>query len=120
MGPRPGVPQVRRAQERKIDMAKNGDGDGKKKTKREKPGVVATPLTPLIDNPGHKTTTVRFTNAQFDELDLFCRATNESMVEFIRQATDDRIRELAKDPKVVEAVERQINRFRGMLDRFQK
>lgn len=74
---------------------------------------------PAIEtNPGFKTTTVRMTAAQFEEVDLFARALGISMTEFLRKACDAYVKELAQDPDIRKSVQRQINRVSKMMDRI--
>ena len=67
---------------------------------------------------GFKTTTVRLTTAQFEEVDLFCAAMNLSMTEFTRDALDHYVKHIARDPKVRKAVTRRITRVTRMMDRI--
>lgn len=67
---------------------------------------------------GFKTTTVRLTAAQFEEVDLFARAMDLSMTEFTRKALDVYVKHLAKQPKVRKAVQRQLAHVQRMLDRY--
>lgn len=76
---------------------------------------------PAIEtNPGFKTTTVRMTAAQFEEIDLFARALGISMTEFLRKASDSYVKELAQDPEIRKSVQRQITRVTKMMDRIAK
>lgn len=76
---------------------------------------------PAIDtNPGHKVTTVRMPNAEFEEYDLFANALGISMNEFLRKAAKQYAKSLAQDPEVRKSVQKQINRVQAMMDRIAK
>ena len=67
---------------------------------------------------GFKTTTVRLSTAQFEEVDMFCAAMNLSLTEFTLDALDHYVKYISRDPKVRKAVLRRINRVTKMMDRI--
>jgi hypothetical protein len=76
-------------------------------------------VLPRIEtNVGFKTTTVRLQQAQFEEAELFAKALNLSMTEFIKDALEAHIKRLAKDPAVVKSAKRQIVRLNRMMERI--
>ena len=75
-------------------------------------------LPTIETNVGFKTTTVRLQQAQFEEAELFAKALNQSMTEFIKDALEAYIKKLAKDPNVVKSAKRQIVRLNRMMERI--
>jgi hypothetical protein len=95
----------------------------KKKNKADEDGDSELPtlMMPELGNAGtagFRTTTVRLQNEQFDIVEMFCKGLDESMTEFVRIACEERVARLALDPKVRQAVDRQVNRFQRMLDKI--
>lgn len=80
---------------------------------------MASEAIPAIETSvGHKTTTVRLTVSQFEEVDLVARAMDMSMTEFTRKALDVYVKHVIKQPKVQRAVQRQVAHFTRMVDRL--
>jgi hypothetical protein len=75
-------------------------------------------LPAIETNVGFKTTTVRLQQAQFEECELFARALNQTMTEFIKDALDAYVTTLAKDERVVKSAKRQIVRLSRMMERI--
>lgn len=75
-------------------------------------------IPPIETSVGHKTTTVRLTTAQFEEVDLVARAMDLSMTEFTRKALDVYVKHVIKQPKVQRAVKRQVAHITRMIDRL--
>jgi hypothetical protein len=79
-------------------------------------GIEPTRLPALDPNPGFKQTTVRLTQDQFDRIELFCTAVDESMVEFMRIAAEMRMDELKDDPRVKAGIERKIAHYTRIME----
>ena len=75
-------------------------------------------LPAIETSVGFKTTTVRLQQAQFEECELFARALNQSMTDFIKDALEAYVIRLAKDEKVVKSAKRQIVRLNRMMERI--
>lgn len=74
-------------------------------------------VLPAIEtNVGFKTTTVRLQQAQFEECELFAKALNQTMTEFIKDALDAYVLKLSKDPKVVKSAKRQLVRLSRLME----
>ncbi len=74
-----------------------------------------TMLPALDPNPGFKQTTVRLTQDQFERIELFCTAIDESMVEFFRVAAELRMDSLKDDPRVRAGIERKIAHYTRIM-----
>ena len=86
---------------------------------------MAPPRKPLteLETPGavgFKTTSLRLQGAQWAQMDLFARAMGISANEFVQKAVDAYLRHVAKKPEVQEALRKQINQQRRMLDNLMK
>jgi hypothetical protein len=91
----------------------------------EKGRMMAPPRKPLteLETPGavgFKTTSLRLQGAQWAQMDLFARAMGISANEFVQKAVDAYLRHVAKKPEVQEALKKQINQQRRMLDNLMK
>jgi hypothetical protein len=75
-------------------------------------------LPRIETNVGFKTTTVRLQQAQYEEAELFAKALNQSMTEFIKDALEMYIRHCARDEKVVKSAKRQIVRLNRMMEKI--
>jgi hypothetical protein len=86
---------------------------------------MAPPRKPLaeLETPGavgFKTTSLRLQGAQWAQMDLFARAMGISANEFVQQAVDIYIKHVAKKPDVQQAMRKQINHQRRLLDNLMK
>ena len=79
---------------------------------------MANEIPAIETTVGHKTTTVRLTTAQFEEVDLVARAMDMSMTEFTRKALDVYVKHVIKQPKVKKAVQRQVAHITRRIDRL--
>jgi hypothetical protein len=75
-------------------------------------------LPTIETNVGFKTTTVRLQQAQFEECELFAKALNQSMTDFIKDALESYVKKLAKDPRVVKSAKRQIVRLNRLMEQI--
>jgi len=82
---------------------------------------MAPPRKPLteLETPGavgFKTTSLRLQGAQWAQIDIFARAMGISANEFVQKAVDAYLKHVAKKPEVQQAIKKQINQQRKMLD----
>ena len=86
---------------------------------------MAPPRKPLteLETPGavgFKTTSLRLQGAQWAQMDIFARAMGISANEFVQKAVDAYLKHVAKKPEVQQAIKKQINQQRRMLDNLMK
>lgn len=67
---------------------------------------------------GWKTTTVRLQQAQFEEAELFARALNLNMTDFVKEAVEHYVVTLAQDERVVKQAKRQLVRLSKMMEKI--
>ena len=84
---------------------------------------MAPPRKPMLElespgTVGFKTTSMRLQGQQWAQVDIFSRAMGISVNEFIQRATDAYLKHVAKKPEVQQAIKKQINQQRVMLDRL--
>ena len=86
---------------------------------------MAPPRKPLteLETPGavgFKVTSLRLQGAQWAQMDIFARAMGVSANEFVQKAVDAYLKHVAKKPEVQQAIKKQINQQRKMLDNLMK
>jgi hypothetical protein len=76
-------------------------------------------IAPIEANPGHKVTTIRLTNTEYDQVSLLCQSMNNiSLTDFAGRAIRQYIKACMKDPGIRKEVQRQIAKQQRVLEQF--
>jgi hypothetical protein len=80
---------------------------------------IGATLVEIDANPGHKVTTIRLTNNEYDQVAIFAKAMGDiSLTEFVGKAVREYLKACMKDSGIRKEVQRQIAKQQRMLDQF--